>query len=502
MNYYNQKLKNTVVATRLKSIGLLVLVAIFSLSNITIAQNKRNKESVLVIKDGNRDRSKLRISAKIGGLHNFNIEHRGDIEVTDDDRDIKSISRGGYLEITKTTFGSKRSILIEASGGQLIREYREGRRLVDYEPDGRKWLAEILPDIVRSSGIAAESRINRLYKQGGAKAVMDEIGRLDGSYVQAIYAKKLLNKSGLSKSDLILIAKGLPDEIDSDYYLAQALKDNSDKFLNDEKTAQAYFDAVGEIGSDYYAAAVLKTSLEDYTPSAQSITKIMDASRNIGSDYYQAAVLSSVLEVQELEGDVLAEIISSSKDISSDYYQSQILSKAIGSKNLSTESFEKLMEAVSDVSSDYYMANVFTKLLDNDLDDQVQEKMIILVDDKMSSDYYAASVYKKLIENQDIGESSASRLAFALEDMGSANYASTVIKEAAGRRDLSKGVLKILIKAASEINSDYYKASALEALARRVNEKNDADLKEAYRNAAKNINSDTYYGKAMRALDR
>src|SRR5688572_27082918 len=48
------------------------------------------------------------------GLSDFNIEMRGTIELTDDDRDVKSLSNDGYLEITKTVFGAKRQIVIES----------------------------------------------------------------------------------------------------------------------------------------------------------------------------------------------------------------------------------------------------------------------------------------------------------------------------------------------------------------------------------------------------
>ena len=42
------------------------------------------------------------------GVTDFNIEMRGTIELTDDDKDVKSLSNDGYLEITKTVFGAKR----------------------------------------------------------------------------------------------------------------------------------------------------------------------------------------------------------------------------------------------------------------------------------------------------------------------------------------------------------------------------------------------------------
>src|SRR6188508_210776 len=85
------------------------------------------------------------------GFSEFNIEMRGKIELTDDDKDIKSISDDGYLEIDKTVFGSRRAIVIEsAGGGKMRKQFYEGRTLKDWEPGGRKWLSEILPEVVRN----------------------------------------------------------------------------------------------------------------------------------------------------------------------------------------------------------------------------------------------------------------------------------------------------------------------------------------------------------------
>ena len=433
------------------------------------------------------------------GINNFNIEYKGDIEITDDDKDIKSISRGGYLEISKTTFGSKRSLLIEATSDGLRREYYEGRQKQAYEPEGREWLAEILPDIVRSTGIAAESRVKRFYKQGGVNAVLDEIEILDGDYVRSIYGRHLLNMSGLTDDELIKSINMLSEDINSDYYLSQVLKEHSDKYLDNDRKAKAYFEATSNIGSDYYASMVLKEAVKDHKPSPQSISKIMEASKNIGSDYYQSALLSSVLEMDNLTGEILADVIETTKDISSDYYQSQILSKAMETEGLSSKSFQSLMEAISDVSSDYYMSGVFSKMLENDVDENIAVLMIKLVDDKMSSSYYASTVLAKVAEKQESSDKVMMALVNALNGFDSDYYASTVIRKAADH-SLSKSSLKSLIEAAGNIGSDYYSASALKSLAPMVRN-SDSEVKDAYRSAVKNIGSDTYYGQTMRAID-
>src|SRR5882724_9023854 len=89
--------------------------------------------------------STSRITINRNGINSFNVEMRGQIELTDDDKDIKSISADGYLEITKTTFGGKRTLVFSPMATGVKREYYEGRDKVDFEKEGRLWMGEILP---------------------------------------------------------------------------------------------------------------------------------------------------------------------------------------------------------------------------------------------------------------------------------------------------------------------------------------------------------------------
>ncbi len=477
-----------------QAVPMLILLAILW-GSTTSAQHTviKSKDKHVVISNGKKHR--------YHSVHgsSFNLEYNGDIRVTDDDRDIKSISPGGYFEVSKTTFGSKRSIAIESRSGGLRKQYYEGRKELNWEPAGRQWLAEILPGIVRSTGIAAEDRVNRYYRKGGVDAVLDEISRLESDYVKAIYAKTLLDKKGLTTSELAKIVEELGDEIDSDYYLAQVLKENSNLFLASDQVSEAYFEAVTNISSDHYASSILKEAIHHRQPSARSLSKIMEAVGDISSDYYQAVILSEVLELQELNGEMIEEIIETSEDISSDYYQSQVLKKALHLDNLSSGSFESLIEAISDVSSDHYMASVFSDLVENPLENDVQIKIIGLVEDNMSSDHYASEILSKILEEQRLSEEASRDLAEAIEGIGSAHYASSIIMKAA-KQDLDKSSLLSLLRSVHGISSDHYRSEALRALAPQVRA-GDNDLKDAYLEAARHIRSDTYYAKAIRAID-
>lgn len=434
----------------------------------------------------------------VKGRNSFKIEFKGDIEVTEDDKDIKSISRGGFIDISKTTFGNKRRILIEASSGGLERSYYEGRKRIDYEPSGREWLADILPDIVRITDIAAESRVTRFYRKDGVEGVLNEIERLDGSSIQAVYAKLLLQKD-LRPHELVKVIEGIADKVRSDYYLASILKGHSQKCLKNDQTVQAFFEAIGEIGSDYYATIVLKDALKQHNPTNDETVRILRAAKSIGSDYYMNTILNQILKNENLSPEVLNALIETTKTIDSDYYQSQVLKKALDIEGVSGKNFNLIMEAMSMVSSDYYIAEIFQNLLDNDLPKEEQAALLRLLREHMKSDYYLASILSKVLEEQELDKTAWRELAETMQEISSDYYAASVISKAA-KQELERSILLSLITATERIGSDYYLSIALISMADAVKESN-REVREAYIKAAGKIGSKTYHARTLKAIN-
>jgi hypothetical protein len=434
------------------------------------------------------------------GLTNFNIESRGKIEVTDDDRDIKSISNDGYLEITKTVFGSKRAIVIESlGGGKIKKEYYEGRNKMEWEPHGKDWLAEILPEIVRSTTLGAEGRVNRIYAKEGVPGVVEELSRLEGDYTAAHYAKLLLEKN-ISASELPRAIRGIADAIDSDYYLATVLQSNVARMLSTPEAANAFLEGTKKIGSAYYKSVVLKEAAKKLAGSPSQVRTILQSAAEIDSDYYLSVVLNTLLEQNELKEESIKELILVSKNIPSDYYRTQVLNKAINRSGLSNESLKNTVDALEDINSDYYKSTVFNNMVEHTtLDNDIQVRMINQLKESIRSDYYASGVLKNILEHQKFSDESFKLLVNVGSNFSSANYASDVLRTAA-EKELSKNQLIDILKASANVDSDHYLSEILLSLSRQVRE-SDAAVKEAYRIAAKGIDSDTYYGRAIKAID-
>ncbi len=346
--------------------------------------------------------SKVRYRSSTG-LSNFNVESRGKFELTDDDRDIKNMSADGYLEIEKTVFGSRRSIIITSQGNTLKREYYEGRTSIAFEPEGRKWLSEILPELVRSTTIGAESRVNRFYRQGGSKGVLDEIGKLESDYVKAHYANLLMSLP-IPIKDYASIAKQVSDAIDSDHYMTEFLKQNMSKFLTSKEATEALFIATKELDSDHYKTEVIKAALRSGTVSLENVKIILQAAGSMDSDHYKTEVFSSLLRQTNLTDEIIAEMINATKSIESDYYRSVVLNRALDKPGLSGSSFQKVLESVKDIGSDHYKTEVLTHLLRNNLPVEIQG-LLINITASIGSDHYITTVANEILQKQNLSDS-------------------------------------------------------------------------------------------------
>lgn len=434
-----------------------------------------------------------------GGISSFNVETRGKFEVTDDDKDIKSMSPDGYLEINKTVFGSKRTIVVTPQGSGLKKEYYEGRTLVPFEPEGRKWLGEILPEIVRSTTIAAEGRVNRFYRQGGSKAVIDEIRIIESDYVKVHYANILMSLP-LPATEFGAIASQVAESMDSDHYITEFLTKNMVKFLQSREATEAVFTATRNMDSDHYKTEVIKEALERGPASLENVKIALQATGEMDSDHYKTEVLTSLLKQSNLTDAIISEMVNTTKLMESDHYKTVVLKKALAKPGLSSVSFQRTLESVKNMSSDHYRTEVLTSLLQNNLPVDVQT-ILVLATSSIDSDHYMNVVGKKILQTQTLSDDAFQNLLEVMNAHKSDYYASEFLRAASEIPNLSKRNMLAILNGTGSIDSDHYVTEVLTDMAPIIKLTNDPALKEAYRAAAKKIGSETYYGRAMRAID-
>jgi hypothetical protein len=139
------------------------------------------------------------------GMRRLEVNSRGTIEFTDDDRDVKSLSPGGYFRVEENyllLFAGRRYEVSADGSGRLSRTFYDHDRAKAPDSQGQAWLMGVMPEVIRKTGLGAVPRLHRILKQGGPSAALSEISRIHDDQPKRIYLQELITKGNLDAGQL------------------------------------------------------------------------------------------------------------------------------------------------------------------------------------------------------------------------------------------------------------------------------------------------------------
>ena len=284
---------------------------------------------------------------KDGGLRLW-VEAEGEIELNDDDSDLAYISDDGYFEIGRGKGRKAKRVEIEPDDdGTLIRTYYDGRDVQEWDATAEDFLQDVLTDAIQFTGIGADVRTERLYREGGLDRVLAEIDEMPSGHVRKLYFTALMDVDDLSDDERQRVLREITRYVDSDYELATFLLGSLDEFMADDDMRDAYFAAVQNLDSDYERSRVLQGAFDrnrDFTRGAIGAA-VLAASQDIDSDYERSQVLRR-LEAKQLSDAALRDAYFRSVDhIGSDYERSQVLQALLDDAEDDPELAGRILEA-------------------------------------------------------------------------------------------------------------------------------------------------------------
>jgi len=270
----------------------------------------------------------------------YEIEYKGKITVTADDKNVESISPDGYLKITKSSFGNSRTIEITSdSKGNLTKKYLDGRKEVAFSPDGQEWLEEILIDVIRKTGIGGKDRIMRIYNKGGVSAVLNEIEdfdkssgysyykttnhalfyfesiEYDGYNVKYLYYKTLVNEIKLNIEELVKVLKSIT-EISSNSTKGTLLREILGKYELDSYSTEKFLDATESLSYNTERGNVLRAYQKKYKITKENSGEFFDVIDGMSINSEKGNVIKPLLASQNYEKDILDDLIRTVGDFS------------------------------------------------------------------------------------------------------------------------------------------------------------------------------------------
>jgi len=467
------------------------------------------------------------------GFSSLEVNFKGEVQVNDTDTDITSISPGGFLKINQTTFGNKRTIIMEGgSGGKLSRTYYEGRKEHEFDNEAKQWLSEILIQVIRATGIAAESRVNRIYKKGGSYAVLKEIREINSNSGKGRYFDALLAKPNLK--DVGLIAEKMGAYITSNSTRGSLFRKHAERFMKNEASTKAMFRGISKMTSNTERGSLLKHLIDSYQLTDAHYEGIFDVLRRMTSNTERGSVLrilndkmstnpsiinaygsvingmtsntekSSVLRDlirEEPKPEIIKMCLNSLMKFTSNTEMGNVLRVAAPYMKGSDELLEAYLLAVRRMTSNTEMGNALHNLLRNNQIKSTNSKVMLLeATRRMTSNTERGNILRKCVDllNQD---SRVNQAFFdSVNGLTSNTERGSVLRAVATKPGLDKITIIGILDSTRGMTSNSEIGNVLATLSR-VMPKNDTEIKSAYKSAAARLTSDSEYRRVINLID-
>lgn len=408
------------------------------------------------------DRQRTRIEWEVGDCR-VDIELRGDIRFGDDDRTIVSMADGARLEIEEDDRGDTRWLRLDGTGGgDFTARYRVDGDERPFEPEGRQWLAEVLPALFRETTLDADNRVDRLLARGGVDGVLAEIGQMTSDHVIGTYYALLASRESLSveqtrrvleiamervESDHyryeilkgVLETRGLPEslrapylaataDIESDHYKAEALTGALERADLDPATLEAVLaTASADIESDHYLAGILMGLVAEAPLSDEGREAFLQALQSVGSDHYRAEVLAAFLDVGDLSADEVAEVLDLSRLVESDHYQAELLQRVARDFDLDGPARAAFLRSAARMESDHYVGQTALALMNHDEVGPTEVDLVLDLAAGVESDHERAEILLTLVRIDALSDEARPRFLELAREMGSRHYRDQVL---------------------------------------------------------------------------
>jgi hypothetical protein len=399
------------------------------------------------------------------GREKLTVRYQGAVEFSQDDADVVRLSPGGYLKISNGGWFSDRSVEFRADrNGTIERRFWMGSSEKPFEPDGRRWLADTLPRVIRQSGIGASARVARFLKAGGPSAVLAEISLIEGSWAKRLYFTELLRTSSLDASARARALAQAGREIDSDFELASLLIGSADQLIADDVTRKAYLDAARSIDSDFELRKVLSSALAKVATNQALLAGLLDASESIGSDFEEASLLVQVAKAQPLDGAARGAFFRALATVGSDFEHRKVLSALADRRDLADATVGEMLDSATAIGSDFERATFLTQIAgQRPLAGAVRDPFFRAVAG-IGSAFERGKVLQTVVARPDVSDDVLVGVLRATTDMkGSSFEASQLLQKTAARHRLTGQARDLYIDIASGLGQ-FEQGQALTAL--------------------------------------
>lgn len=386
-----------------------------------------------------------------GWWNGLNVSTKGQVEFTDDDSDVKSISPGGYIRIEERRGWTTRKYEVTPSE----RHYLVNGSSHPIDNEAKAWLAEVLPQVIRDSAVGVDARVKRILKQHGAAGVLDEIAKISNDHAKRVYFNELFANGPLQPDVLRRAARQIGREIASDGEKASLLIETSDSYLKDPAPARVeFFDAVGTIASDGEHRRVLSAVLQKDGRNKESLLLCLKSAARISSDGEKARLLTEAADAFAFDGSLAPQFLDAVNTIASDGEHARVLMFLMRLNGLSKETMVALMKSTARIASDGEKSRVLIRASESYSNDPALRTAFFNATATIASDGEHSRVLLSLLARSGLDKESFIEIIRSAGHIASDGEKAHVLRQVAAICPNDDSIVGALVQAVQTISSD------------------------------------------------
>ncbi len=332
-------------------IGMFVL-AIMMPGFMYSAQAARSGTSTHIDTDRDGKLDNMSMSISRDG-YRLEVDADGHFELNDDESDLARLDRGAELEIEETVDGSERRVEFNATRSGIERRVWIDGDEQEFDENTRSWLSELLPRVMRETGLNAEKRAARIHARSGSDGLLDEIQLIRGDYSTRRYIVWLARNDELDETQYGRLLKAAAT-VDSDYEMRQSLMQIAGHQRMSDDRAIALLDVGAAIDSDYELRTLVDHLVTESDIEKLAADRLIEVISSIDSDYEMRTAFMTMLHDADLTHDELNDTLGiASRMIDSDYELRVLLDELSDGAASDEELALGYLTAVRQIDSDY-----------------------------------------------------------------------------------------------------------------------------------------------------
>ena len=420
--------------------------------DLLLQDQAHNKELLagMLADQASRSEHSFNYQQSNGWWTGLNIRTKGQIEFTDDDADVKSVSPDGYLSIEEHRGWTTRKYEVTPTG----RRYLVNGQSQPIDNDARAWLADVLPQVIRDSAIGADTRVKRILKQHGPSGVLDEIDKISSDHAKRVYFQELFADGAIPPDALRRAARQMGREIASDGEKARLFMTVADTYLKDASVRVEYFDAIGTLASDGEHRRVLSTVLEKNGRDKETLLLTLKSAARMASDGEKGRLLMEAADAAAFDDSVSAEFLHTVNTMASDGEHGRVLMALMRTSGVGKDTLVLAMKSAGRMASDGEKGRVLIRASEFYSNDAAIRTAFFNAVATMASDGDHGRVLSALLAKSGLDKETFVEIIRSAARMSSDGEKGRVLRQVAAICPADDAVVGALVQAVETISSD------------------------------------------------